>query len=213
MGTAKDSERTRARIVAAASELFAAYGYHAVTVRDILQKAKAHSSALNYHFASKEALYREVLFRASEAPEYALLDLERLRRMAAPKALHEVMKAWLRDYGRTDAGGWRAKLVDRECLEPSAAFQEVVETRILPEFEFVAETLGRAVGHPAQSKEIRLVVLGLYRQVITVTLYRQLLDNLGRDFWEEIHQGDWLAGALTTSAIAAAKALIKEKAC
>lgn len=212
MGTAKDSERTRAKIVATAGELFAAHGYHGVTVRDIIQKAKTHSSALNYHFSSKEALYREVLYRASEAPEFAFLDLDQLRKMPAPKALEEVMKAWLRDYSRSEAGTWRAKLIDRECLEPSATFYEVVKTRVLPEFEFVAETVGRAVGHPPQSKEIRFVVLGLYRQVITVTLYRQLLDALGSNFWDEIHQGDWLVSALATSAIASAKALIKENA-
>ena len=212
MGTARDSERTRANIIAAAGALFADHGYHCVTVRDIIQKARTHQSALNYHFAGKELLYREVLLHACQSPESSKLDPEALRRMSPPEALLAVVCSWIRDYTVGGAGGWKAKLVDRECLDPSPVFQEVVETRVLPEIELVAELLGRTVGRPARATEVRAAIVGLFGQITTLTLYRQLLDAVAKGLYDDIHRGDWLAHALTDSLIAFVKAVPKGNA-
>lgn len=212
MGTPEDSKRTRAKIITAAGTLFADHGYHGVTVRDIVKQAETHLSALNYHFASKEALYREVLCLACESPESAKLDLVALQQRPAREAFEEVVKAWIRDYTHGDSGGWKAKLVDRECLEPSPIFQEVVAAKILPEFDFVGELLGRVVGRPARSTAVRAAVLGLLGQITVLTLYRQLLESVTQGMYEGLHRGDWLAHALAASAIAMVKAAPEEPA-
>ena len=49
------------RLLAVAKELFARYGYDAVSVRDITSRAKANLGAITYHFGSKEALYHAAL--------------------------------------------------------------------------------------------------------------------------------------------------------
>jgi AcrR family transcriptional regulator len=61
MGTPKDSKKTRAKLIEAAGQLFAKNGFNGVTVRDIAKRPHTHLSALNYHFRSKEALYREAI--------------------------------------------------------------------------------------------------------------------------------------------------------
>lgn len=51
------------RLLDVASDLFARYGYDAVSVRDITSKAKANLGAVTYHFGSKEALFHAVFER------------------------------------------------------------------------------------------------------------------------------------------------------
>ncbi len=57
-------ERTRERVLAAATELFAAKGFAPVTMRAIGDAAGIDNSSLYRHFASKSELAREVLDRA-----------------------------------------------------------------------------------------------------------------------------------------------------
>ncbi|MGV9778983.1 TetR/AcrR family transcriptional regulator [Streptosporangium sp. NPDC003464] len=54
-------ERTRARILDAAAELFSASGFHAVSLRDIATHAGLTHAGLLHHFPGKESLLIEVL--------------------------------------------------------------------------------------------------------------------------------------------------------
>ena len=55
------SIETKKRLLEAAGEIFAEYGYRAANVRQISQKAGANLAAINYHFGDKEGLYMAVL--------------------------------------------------------------------------------------------------------------------------------------------------------
>src|ERR1041384_8445423 len=55
------SLETEKRLLEAAGEIFAEYGYRAPTVRQICEKAGANLAAINYHFGDKEGLYMAVL--------------------------------------------------------------------------------------------------------------------------------------------------------
>jgi AcrR family transcriptional regulator len=66
MKTALDKAReapgsTKARILTAATEVFAARGYRGASTRDIAARAGVNISSLHYHWASKETLYSAVL--------------------------------------------------------------------------------------------------------------------------------------------------------
>lgn len=52
---------TKARILAAARELFAQRGFTGVTVREIAGAADADPALINHHFGGKEALFRTVM--------------------------------------------------------------------------------------------------------------------------------------------------------
>src|SRR5438105_10362065 len=58
---------TRRRILKAASRVFAEQGYEGASIRDIVTRADVNQAAINYHFGSKEGLYRAVLQAAVRA--------------------------------------------------------------------------------------------------------------------------------------------------
>ncbi len=56
--TRRDGERTRQRILSSALQVFAEKGFHDATHAEICRLAGANTAAVNYHFGSKDELYR-----------------------------------------------------------------------------------------------------------------------------------------------------------
>ena len=56
-----DNRTVRDKILAAAVQLFAEYGYHAATMRDIAQIAGIQAASIYYHYPSKQALLVEIM--------------------------------------------------------------------------------------------------------------------------------------------------------
>jgi AcrR family transcriptional regulator len=63
----RPSDFTRDRILKAATRLFAERGYEATSIRTLAAKARVNQAAINYHFKSKDGLYREILRAAIHA--------------------------------------------------------------------------------------------------------------------------------------------------
>ena len=63
MNTEHQTTDTRERLLDAAEHLFAANGIAETSLRTITSKAGANLASVNYHFGSKEALFREVIAR------------------------------------------------------------------------------------------------------------------------------------------------------
>jgi AcrR family transcriptional regulator len=77
-------DKTRNDIVRAAEQLFAAHGFHAMTLRDVTRRAQVNLAAVNYHFGSKRELVLAVIRNRFEP-----INLERLRRLEALIAEHQ----------------------------------------------------------------------------------------------------------------------------
>ncbi len=56
-----DMRSVRERILAAAVQLFAEYGYHAATMRDIARISGIQAASIYYHYTSKQALLVEIM--------------------------------------------------------------------------------------------------------------------------------------------------------
>ena len=65
----KDGQSTRKRILEAALVIFGEKGYHDTTHAEVCELAEANIAAINYHFGSKEHLYRAVCEHAIAAME------------------------------------------------------------------------------------------------------------------------------------------------
>ena len=86
----RPSEITRDRILKAAERLFAEHGYDETSVRAIVAKARVNQAAINYHFAGKDGLYREVLRTAIHAlTEQQIAHAQEMKAMSREAALGE----------------------------------------------------------------------------------------------------------------------------
>lgn len=66
---------TKNRILKVALELFANFGFDAVSTRKIAQIAKCNIASLNYHFGTKKQLYHECLLVMEPKKDYQLKEL------------------------------------------------------------------------------------------------------------------------------------------
>lgn len=94
MGEVRNADRTRARILAAAEQLFARRGFDAASMRELAAAAGVQAATLYHYFPSKEALLREIFrgFYDELAGFYAAFD----EQLAADATLREALAAFLR---------------------------------------------------------------------------------------------------------------------
>ena len=96
----EDKERTRARILAAAVDVFAEHGYEGAATREICGRAGVNGAALNYHFRSKELMWLAVCAEVSTRLQriaFASVSLEPTPRDALRRFLGSLFDALAAD--------------------------------------------------------------------------------------------------------------------
>ena len=135
---------TRERILATAERLFAAYGYDGVSVRQIGTEAEAQIALINYHFGTKEMLYRAVF-------QHRITPVNERRREALAQAmarpgsrpsieavLDALARPWIEMRG-TGEGRHYTRLIAREAIDPREAERGIVRDLLDPiAVEFIA---------------------------------------------------------------------------
>src|SRR3954453_51380 len=88
----RDRDRTRAEILAVATEEFSEHGYSGARVDEIAERTRTTKRMLYYYFESKEGLYTAVLERAYARIRAAErdLDVQHLEPVAAIRRLAEL---------------------------------------------------------------------------------------------------------------------------
>ena len=86
---------TKDRILGAAEELFAQYGFSGTSLRQVTSHADVNIAAVNYHFGSKENLVNEVFRRRMDEMTAARLAQLEQARSARPGDLRAVLAAFV----------------------------------------------------------------------------------------------------------------------
>ena len=113
----------KTQIIRAAEMLFAQYGYHAVTIRQIADQAKVPLALVRYYYGAKDELFHAIFERWNHVNEQRLALLaEALRDGAPPRLLRRIVQAFampvlaLRD---DEQGAHYAVLLARELAHPT----------------------------------------------------------------------------------------------
>ena len=136
-------------ILRQAEELFARFGLHGVSIRDIAQAAHCLPALVLYHFKSKERLYESV-FESRSASLHAvrerLLDslLQGADRPEARDVLRVLAGPWLA-LRKMPGGVSYARLVAREVSDPSEAERGIIKKILDPTARRTLQALVRAV--------------------------------------------------------------------
>ncbi|MBS0155572.1 MAG: TetR/AcrR family transcriptional regulator [Nitrospira sp.] len=131
-------EDTRQRILAAAVEVFAEFGFRGGTIREIVERAQVNQAAVNYHFHSKDRLYQETFgfafMQAIGQPQgvpivpLSATPEEQVRRLIA---------ALLSGTDRRDIRTQLSRLLAWEMLSPSGVLERVKQADVLPHFKTI----------------------------------------------------------------------------
>lgn len=127
----------RERLLDAAEKLFAERGFEATSVRDITGEAKCNLAAVNYHFGSKEDLYKAAFVRlARELRAWRERRLQAdLRRAARTGRLEKLLRsfviAFLEEFGSEERRRRLDAFIESEIrnqhLPPETFFRELLE--------------------------------------------------------------------------------------
>jgi AcrR family transcriptional regulator len=129
----RPSEVTRDRILKAAERLFAERGYEATSVRAIVAKARVNQAAINYHFAGKDGLYRDVLRAAFRAlTEHQLGHVQETKTMPREQALGEFVRHQLRPLLARDELSRHIRIFNWEAARPTVVFRKLLSEEAAP---------------------------------------------------------------------------------
>src|SRR5215468_10830647 len=140
----RPSEFTRERILKAAVRLFAERGYEATSIRTIAARANVNQAAINYHFKSKDGLYREVLRAAIHAlTEHQLSHAQETQAMPRERALGEFVRQQLRPLSARDDVTRYIHILNWEAVRPTAVYRKLVSEEAAPFLRFALDLMRR----------------------------------------------------------------------
>ncbi len=169
----------RERILEAAGEIFAECGFRGATVRKICERAKVNVAAINYYFGGKEKLYSEVL---RYWHDFAILKYPLLLGVGEDAPVVEQLRAFIRSFlfRLLDKGkpAWFGKLMAREIIEPTQAFERMVEEIVRPRDRILASIVQRIIGTHVSEEKIRLCCSSIIGQCLYYYHARSILARL-----------------------------------
>lgn len=169
-------EDPRDRILAAAGQEFAEWGYEAATVRDICLAAGVNVAAVNYYFGDKRRLYIESVKHAHELRVKQVPLPEWPSDRSAADRLHDFIDNLLERMLGFGQPPWQVRLMLREVLQPTDACRELVEDYMRPHFALLVSILDDICAGRLHESELRRVAMSIIGQCF---LYRAAGDVVG----------------------------------
>lgn len=184
---------SRARILGAAGQLFAARGYDGVATRELAAAADVNISAITYYFDGKEGLYRAVLGQLVEdtaplfEPMVARIEAE-VHAAGDDKPKLARLVAWF--VGALLSGilsdpkiRWQMPLVMREFQQPSEGFELLFAERIEPMHNAISKLVGAARGLDPASSDAKLITATVIGQCMAFGFARAVI--FARTGWRD----------------------------
>jgi AcrR family transcriptional regulator len=160
----RPSTTTRAKIIKAASRAFAQHGYEGASIRTIVGQADVNQAAINYHFGSKEELYRAVLQTALRA---LMKDDDKASHpitLSRETALRRFVRQQLRPMTSRDNLSEYVRIFNWETLRPSPAFRKFMAKEAAPFFSIATDLVRRFLPSEATDQQALLGSLWLFGQ-------------------------------------------------
>jgi AcrR family transcriptional regulator len=166
---------TRERIVKAASRIFAEHGYDGASIRSIVSGADVNQAAINYHFGSKEGLYRAVLQAALDALLRA--DTVTPSEVSREAALRAFIRRQLRPMLARDQLADYLRIFNWETVRPSPVFRKFMAEEAGPYLAGATALVRRFLPPEATHYQALLGALWLFGQC---SIFVRNREQLGR---------------------------------
>jgi AcrR family transcriptional regulator len=203
----RPSKTTSDRIIKAASRVFAESGFQGASVRTIVARADVNQAAINYHFGSKEALYRAVLQKALQV--LMKDDAQATPDDSREAALRRFVRQQLRPMTARDESSDHLRIFGWETVRPSPVFRKFMAAEAAPFFGSVTALVRRFLPEGTSDQQAILGALWLFGQCSIFVRNREQLANPPMQL--KVDQGlvellvdtitGWAIGGLTRPAV------------
>ena len=203
-----DEQDVRRRLLDAASEEFAARGFEAATVRDIVARARTNLNSINYHFGGKQALYAEVLRHQVALSEARHPQRSDERAEGAPEA---ALRAAVRRLVRflLDPDSLLPRLYALELVNPSPAFASMGPGA--SQQSALASAVQGLLGPQADPRLAARCVRSIYSQCAYFMFVRKVLPRVDPQFRYDAQALDELTDHITEFALGGIERLRRDR--
>lgn len=149
----EDGEETRNKLIECAGRLIADQGYDRTTSKEICKMAGTNPAAVNYHFGSRDGLYRAVL----ENVFTHILPLSELKKVAdastSPREkLENLLKIYLKEAILSKS--WQIRVAIRELVQPTPFYMEYTSKIIGTRLGTITKVLGEYLQLPPDDDRV-----------------------------------------------------------
>jgi TetR/AcrR family transcriptional regulator, regulator of cefoperazone and chloramphenicol sensitivity len=196
-------ENTRQKIMAAAGEVFAEYGFDGASVRTITQRAGVNVAAINYHFRDKSELYARVI--VDTCCSRRVVDEVVSHEAEEPEQkLRSIIFSLLEYLLDPDRPEWHRRLMARELTNPTYALDQLVEMNIKPlRDRCLLPVLNELAKGQLDKKKLRLIANSIMGQCHYYLQSKPILDRLYPDLKIGKPEIKEIAGHITQFSLAA----------
>jgi AcrR family transcriptional regulator len=195
------STGTRERVLRAAARAFAEKGFRDATLAEISRTARANIAAVNYHFGSKAALYREA---------WRSVHGDMLRAFPPDGGVHPDAPAEQRLRGRIRGmlqrvlsdDGLEFRIMSHEMANPTGLLERVFQDTIGPLVQATEGIVQELLGGGADQETLRLCAASVIGPCLHVMRRQRMQRRLGHSAWFEVGEVERLVEHFTAFALA-----------
>lgn len=193
---ASSTHETKEQIITVAERLFADKGFAGTTLRNVVNEAGVNLAAVNYHFGSKEELFRAVVARfARPVVERELSLLSELKAGAELPSVDEILTALLQPSLEILSEGEGSRLVRARfmgrCRTEPEPIQSIADQEFAPVTEAFLDLLQRVLPEQSRSQlwwKLDLVIAALIRVLTEAGQPHALLKSNHPEYIQETTQ-------------------------
>ena len=148
------SEKTRNRLLTAASRIFAEKGFQESTIAEICEQAKTNIASVNYHFRDKETLYLES-WRFAFNRELSLYPPN--GGVTTEASAEQRLAARIRSLISrvADDNSYSFAIINKEMAQPTRLLADILEKEINPQRLQMLSLLKECLGQAASDQQIQ----------------------------------------------------------
>jgi AcrR family transcriptional regulator len=179
MARRESGKKTRARLLAAAGELFAEKGFQEATVAEICRRAKANVAAVSYYFGDKVSLYMEVWRKAFEDfTEKWPFPLPSKEVSSSEERLRSAIRGLVLELSSEKHSSASNRLYLFELARPTGLVGEAWREIIEPRRRYLMDLIREVIGPEASDEEVLFCEMSIVNQCrVFLTVSRSDLEH------------------------------------
>ncbi|MRR14554.1 DUF1956 domain-containing protein [archaeon] len=173
----------RTRIIEAAGEIFARDGFTGATIRKICSRAGVNIALVSYHFGDKEGLYLDVLkyYRTKAYEEYPP-DLGTDEKSSPEQRIGAFIRSLTFRLLKPGRSSCFWQIFAREFIEPTNAFDIMVEETIRPSYDLLMGLLRDLADDGIEEIDLMRCAASIVGQCLYYRNSREVISRLvGKD--------------------------------